>query len=115
MIDHECDSIRFSTDDYNGTTNGQFQRESFKSKSGLQLLRTVEYMSYPNISRREMYEIFIPLFKTGRIHIESITREYTEKDNGRTLRLAIYDQPQRARAEHLNGRESMCVKYPMEL
>ncbi len=82
LFDREADSIRFSTDD--GGVNPSYinhdDRGEFVSKSGLRLLKTVEYMTYPNIARRECYDAVWDMFDKGQTHLEGPARWFYAQD-----------------------------------
>ena len=104
LLDNEVTSVRFSTNNDN-YAKPPFEREAFISQAGIPLRKTIEYLSFPNIARRELYDAFMPQFQTGRTHIEcGQTRSLTERDDGRTLKLSIYNPPLRRRVGCLNGR-----------
>ena len=104
LLDNEVTSVRFATDDCL-VAREPFEREAFISSHGVPLRKTVEYLSFPNIARRELYESFLPLFKTARTHLEcTLTRRLTEQDNWGKIKLSIWNPTNRIRTLHLNAR-----------
>lgn len=111
LTDRETDSVRFS--DTNSSITGGWQTSpadlyTRKTRSGLDLLYTREFLTWPNIARRELYKAIIDHAQVGQTHLEFVGRDFIEHtEEGKTFQLAIYNPPQRKRAVNFDGRQNM--------
>lgn len=113
LMTEEVLSVRFSTDEGGYWTRSQFEREDFTTRSGVPLLKTIEFLSYPNIARLEMYDEFMLCFDVAQTHLETEVRALTERDDWNYFKLSIYNPPNRRRCQHLDARPSSAgLKFP---